>query len=486
MDFVKFYIVQLVKNAASRIRLIDKEKEKLLSKLVARIENSQELFPDLKIMERVVELEETASKLISIYRRLNKSHIDLEKISYQFTNDRDAIQSILRRFLQGNFRNGIVRKKRPKIVFDDTTFTIYELKEPEEVETENKVAEGELKPKVELNDFLNLNDEEIVSVKTVTSSEQIEIEGQTKNDIEEITADEMTSSTTQNEDISKNTSLEIDNGIAKKSLSKTVKEKEFNKSDEELILPLEFEWNENIKDKITDEKNIDEALIESNEIKSDESLESDEQFQEATSQTKKIDEKIFETKSDTNDFSESLSEQRDENLSEANQSSDISNLKTESIEQSNQLREELDTTDKDSTSEELIKTIKEENNNLYLDFEKLILDNILEVDEFLNQVLNQKFDDEQILKLIQKAYRSLQLAEELNFTLISELIKVYWLSLVAIRDNNMRPDKFTAELIRSTLIILVTLIKQRDIDLEPFMQKHNQLKEELKKLDYEV
>jgi len=231
---------------------------------------------------------------------------------------------------------------------------------------------------------------------------------------------------------------------------------------------------------------MDDSLIKGDEIKSDESQESDEQIQEVTSQTEKVDEQIFETKSDSNDFSESLSEQSDENVSEVTQSSDISNLKTESIEQSNQLSEELDTTDKDSTSEELIRTIKEENNNLYLDFEKLVLDNILEVDEFLNQVLNQKFDDEQILKLIQKAYRSFQLAEELNFTLISELIKVYWLSLVAIRDNNLRPDKFTSDLIRSTLIILVTLIKQRDIDLEPFMQKHNQLKEELKKLDYEV
>lgn len=486
MDFVKFYIVQLVKNAASRIRLIDKEKEKLLSKLVARIENSQELFPDLKIMERVVELEEAASKLISIYRRLSKSHIDLEKISYQFTNDRDAIQSILRRFLQGNFRNGIVKKKRPKIVFDDTTFTIYELKEPEEIEAENKDAEGELKPKVELNDFLNLNDEEIVSVKPITSSEQVEIEEQAKNDIEEITADKITTSTAQNEDISKDTSLEIDNGIAKKSLSKAIKEKDVQKSEEELVLPLEFDWSENIKDKSTNEKNVDDILIQDNETKDDKPIERDEQIQEETPQTKKVDEKTAETKFDSKGFSESLSEQTDENLSEANQFSDISNFKTESIEQSNQLSEGLDTIDKDSTSEELIKTIKEDNNNLYLDFEKLVLDNILEVDEFLNQVLNQKFDDEQILKLIQKAYRSYQLAEELNFTLISELIKVYWLSLVAIRDNNMRPDKFTAELIRGTLIILVTLIKQRNIDLEPFMQKHNQLKEELKKLDYEV
>jgi len=175
LDFVKFYIVQLVKSAAARIRLADKEKEKLLSRLVSKIENSRELFPDLKDMERVIELQEAASKLISIYRRLNKSHIDLEKISYQFVSDRDSIQSILRRFLQGNYRTGFVSRKRPKIVFDDTTFTIYELKEPEVTEEKEEIVEQPKQPRIDLNEFLKDEKEEIISIKEDRTEDSTQI-----------------------------------------------------------------------------------------------------------------------------------------------------------------------------------------------------------------------------------------------------------------------------------------------------------------------
>jgi hypothetical protein len=36
------------------------------------------------------------------------------------------------------------------------------------------------------------------------------------------------------------------------------------------------------------------------------------------------------------------------------------------------------------------------------------------------------------------------------------------------------------------MIVLVSLIKGREIDLEPFMKKHNSLKAKLQQLQYEV
>ncbi len=89
-------------------------------------------------------------------------------------------------------------------------------------------------------------------------------------------------------------------------------------------------------------------------------------------------------------------------------------------------------------------------------------------------------------KLINEANKCFQIAHELNYEFISELIKVYWLSLVAIRDNKIVVNKLDADLIRSTLIVLVSLIKGREIDLEPFLKKHNSLKEKLQQLQYEV
>lgn len=470
MDFVKFYIVQIVKNAASRIRLIDKEKEKLLSRLVARIENSQELFPDLKMMERVVELEETASKLISIYRRLNKSHIDLEKISYQFASDRDAIQSILRRFLQGNFRNGIIKRKRPKIVFDDTTFTIYELKEPEEIEVDEKSHEEELKPKVDLMEFLKLDDEKIISVQPESVSEKIEV---SENDFKipnKVNDDELIDE-----------KLEIENGIAKKSLKKSAEEKETQKVEKDLVLPLEFEWNNSTKS--------EQLTSQSEDLSSREEVESD--LSEKSSDDE-LREKIDFQSSEEEQIKESEIEKPqsidDNNIEETHQEGEIveKTLSEGEIVGKTEVQEKVDAIEDAQSSEQLIKSLSQENDNLYLDFEKLVLDNIIEVDEFLNKSLNEPVENEQTLKLIQKAYKSFELAQELNFDLISELIKVYWLSLVAIRDNKLKPTKTNSELIRSTLIILVSLLKQRDVDLEPFIQKHNQLKEKLKLLDYEV
>ncbi len=471
MDFVKFYIIQLVKNAASRIRVTDKEKELLLSRLVSKIENSQEIFPELKTMERVVELEETASKLISIYRRLNKSHIDLEKISYHFVSDRDAIQSILRRFLQGNFRTGLINKKRPKIVFDDTTFTIYELKESQPEESQ-EVEQPEIKQsRIDLRDFLKEEKEEIISLKLGESlSEGLSIN---------IEIESVESRYEDNEDqVSKKEKLELDDKFVKKSESEI--KKQFEKKVEDLILPLEFEMTEKSEAKKSENDKSDVELEEESETK---------MTQQGIDAVTKSDDS---TLSDENKISEEglvISENEENSYSVEDDSVNIDKSKQdfESIEElhqsdSGEIENFQETTDK----VELNNTKQSELDDKYLEFERLVLENILEVDDFLNRIKSEFVEDVVQLRIIQKAYSCFELARELQFELISEMIKVYWAALVAIRDHRLKPDKEVTDLIRSTLISLTALIKQRDIDLEPFLKKYNQLKTELKSLQYEV
>jgi hypothetical protein len=473
LDFVKFYIVQLVKSASARIRLADKEKEKLLSRLVSKIENSRELFPDLKNMERVIELQEAASKLISIYRRLNKSHIDLEKISYQFVSDRDSIQSILRRFLQGNYRTGFVSRKRPKIVFDDTTFTIYELKEPEVTEEKEEIVEQPKQPRIDLNEFLKDEKEEIISIKEDRTEDSTQIGKEIVVDTSNTGFEKLPSKT---EEMKLNNQLEIENGIAYKSIA--MKSEEKKEKTDDLVLPLQFEEEKTNDEKILDEKefepkskgetppsyeeeslNINEVNV-SEEEKREEIVADSSQKSFETKETEEINLEPSEAVKDfgTQEIEEfSIDEVSEKNLEEI--------ILTETIYQSLQTN---------SSGE------------LFLDFEKLILENILKVDEFLNKALKKDFIEDEILKLINEANKCFQIAHELNYEFISELIKVYWLSLVAIRDNKIVVNKLDADLIRSTLIVLVSLIKGREIDLEPFLKKHNSLKEKLQQLQYEV
>jgi len=483
LDFVKFYIVQLVKSAAARIRLADKEKEKLLSRLVSRIENSRDLFPDLKTMERVAELEEAASKLISIYRRLNKSHIDLEKISYQFLSDRDSIQSILRRFVQGNYRAAIVSRKRPKIVFDDTTFTIYELKEPEVTEQEEQVQQQPKEPRIDLNEFLKEEKEEIISIKKEEIESQIQIE-EVPQAVEE-DLEETKKSSSPEEEI--NESLEIDNGIAQKSIDKKSKVKK--DETEDLVLPLQFEEEklESEKEKVEEDElthNIEETPFREIETTND-------QLEEI--QKEEIEEFLTQTSSEQEIESPDLNEGIS-NLSEAVQETANQHIEEKldeeiSVEKFKEKEEEF--TEESLEEVENISNTFQTNQNelsgtLFLDFEKLILDNILRVDEFLGKALKNESTEEEILKLIDEAQRCLQLAKELHHDVISELIKVYLLSLVAIKDHKIFVDKNNSDLIRSTMIVLVSLIKGREIDLEPFMKKHNSLKAKLQQLQYEV
>lgn len=487
MDFVKFYIVQLVKSAASRIRLIDKEKEKLLSHIVARIENSNDLFPDLKTMERVVELEEAATKLISIYKRLNKSHIDLEKISYQFVNDRDAIQSILRRFIQGNYQTGIIRKKRPKIVFDDTTSTIYEIKEPEEVESIEPTSESSQQPKVDLMEFLKIKESNVIAL---TSGSETHVE---EKDLAKETEKNVVESFDEKKTTLEEESLEIENGIAKKSFNKISDESHQKKLDDALVPQLEFKWQNQEKEQ--DYTEIEEKQDQKSQQKIDEN-----ELGEIEKTAENIEADLATSSKESERITESAEFQElpATNLESAENSelkSDSSNSEIAPEETSiNEKTDEQKIEEAESSLEPIeesrlelnLDSLKSIGDNLYLEFEKLVYDNILEIDDFLTKILSQSVDDESQLKIINKAYRCFQLSKELNFDFITELIKVYWLALVAIRDLRLKPTRTNTELIRSTLIILVSLLKQRELDLEPFMSKHNKLKEILIKLEYEV
>jgi hypothetical protein len=472
LDFVKFYIVQVFKSAASRIRLADKEKEKLLSRLVSKVENSRDLFPDLKEMERVTELEETAAKLISIYRRLNKSHIDLEKISYQFVSDRDAIQSILRRFLQGNYRSGIVSRKRPKIVFDDTTFTIYELKETDVTAQEEKLHEQTKEPKIDINEFLKDEKEDIVAIKKEDSENQNQIlETNSKKSSSE---NEITSQELEKTEIEEG--LEINNGIAKRSIAKKIEVKE--KEPDNLVLPLQFE-EEGLSAEVVPEEDQSTTSVNYSSINGKQKFEKEEK-------------EILNLETKGKDDLETISPQDEdlnkENLNEVSGDTEtIEDLNEQEIESNLVSEDESKNVDVQNFENNILNTFKiVSTDTLFLDFEKLILQNILEVDEFLKKALDESFNENENLKLIQDAYKCFELAKELDYQFISELIKVYWLALVALQDHKIVLDKSYADLIRNTLIVLVSLIKSREIDLEPFMKKHNSLKQILQHLQYEV
>lgn len=450
MDFVKFYIVQLVKSAASRIKVGNREKEQLLSKIVLRIENSKDLFYDLKLMERVIELEEAAKKLISIYRRINKSHIDLERISYTFVNDRDSFQSILRRIITGTVKNkNFNSSNRPKLVFDDENGIFYEI--PNETsfkEEENEQGEKFEVPSLDIESFLDVNNEKIVDISSSTSNlkkeeeDKLEITGSNeKNSNEQI--------------ISSDNSLFIENGLAKKSLDKVEKTLETeDEISEDLTLPPLEEINESSNDKSHDKNSNQEEKG---------------AYVTSEAENQKTESKLIEEYSEETIEKENNIDSQDEEIKESELPAGESNMSSNKVEEK-------------SESESREKSLEE----LYLKLEESLLKNIIDVDTFLNDALSGYINDAHLLSLVSKAQHCMVLAEKLGHDMVAQLIRTYRLGIIALNEGKLPLKENILELIKAVLIILISILKNKDIDLDLYWERCSQLQEILRKLSYEV
>lgn len=437
MDFTKYYIIQLLQSSVTKIRFTDQSKKSILQNVIYRLERSNDLFLDLKLMERVYELEELAQKLISIYRRIRKSTLDLERISNQFTNDRDAIQLTVYRFIKGLRSSSSLGKPRPKIVFDDTTLTFYEISDSQQPQHTDEDIETDQK-RIELEKFLSTDD-----LKPNLMTEDSENFDQTQQ-IEII-----------------NEKIEVNNNLIEKNFSPEIDIKREEKQEENLLLSFEF----------------DNEIVNQNYIPTQNSInnENDQIEVKGVDVSEKITlEEVKDKVADEVDLSHKETPLDDESTENLEGELPLKEIKDES---ESSLLENLQ-----SNLQNLEKTLEDE----YLEFETKLLNNIIDVDFFLNSILKQNIDENLQFRLIANSYDCLLLAEKLGHELVAQLIKTYWSALLAIRDGKVVVDKAFIEKVQSVLIILVSLLKNKEIDYEPFWIRINNLKEELKNLSYEV
>ncbi|MCX8011158.1 MAG: hypothetical protein N3A61_08400 [Ignavibacteria bacterium] len=443
MDFIKFYLVQVLKSASSKIKITVKEKERVISKLISKLEDSTDIFPELKTMERVKGLEEIADKLLNIYRRLNKAHIEIERISYQFCDDRDRLISIIRRFVQGTVEIDSEKRKtpRPKIVFDDTTLTFYEIKSPEQEDTQEESTTVKDEEKLDIAEFLV---EETPKLVEVTKSEEIL---QEKEQVQE----EQTLPKEENE---VHTFNEFEPQAADESLTE-------QETTEEKIEIIPEKSPEHIEQIDYDSINLELPFEYSPEEVHRNNIEI-QQMSAVDMDEKGIEEEI-ESKDEMTEITPPI-----EDFLVNDEIIEIQRFKRENLDESNKSKEE--------------KSEEEE----YLEFEASLTDNIKLLDEYLNYFTSGKSNSELEDRIIKTAYKDYLTAEKLGHDVISKLIKTFWLAMAAIRDKKLSATRNEAELIRSTLIIIVALIKNKDLNLDTYWENHKILVNKLNDLKYEV
>jgi hypothetical protein len=104
-------------------------------------------------------------------------------------------------------------------------------------------------------------------------------------------------------------------------------------------------------------------------------------------------------------------------------------------------------------------------------YEANILSPIKQFDEFLNRIQSNKYESEEVLYYINMFSNNLSSSKRLGFELIANMHLIIKNSLELIRNRKLNPDKNIVDSIRACLIVIVTIIRKKNIDITNFLNK---------------
>lgn len=119
----------------------------------------------------------------------------------------------------------------------------------------------------------------------------------------------------------------------------------------------------------------------------------------------------------------------------------------------------------------LLEDIKESDELNFEDFERAILKPIKELDAFFKKLESLNYTGEEIKKFHELMAENTKLSEQIGFEIITNMHRIITRSFEMIRENNLTPIKETVEGMRACLIVIVAVVRQKDIDITSYLTK---------------
>lgn len=142
-------------------------------------------------------------------------------------------------------------------------------------------------------------------------------------------------------------------------------------------------------------------------------------------------------------------------------------------------------TDQNSIKENIImqedKPAKSDNS--FDEFEKQLVNPVKEVDEFLKRIREDNYDYEEIEKYLALFKKNFYLSRKLGFNVITEMHETFILGLDALLNNKLKPDSFFIEGMRACLIVIVAVIRSKNVDISQFLKRSEELSDFLTKTE---
>ncbi len=115
--------------------------------------------------------------------------------------------------------------------------------------------------------------------------------------------------------------------------------------------------------------------------------------------------------------------------------------------------------------------IENEDEEIIQKFEPTILGPIKPLDNLLKKISNNEIDHEELIKFAQIMENNAVLSRKIGFEILSGMHRIVSKALILIKNRELMPGKEVIENLRACLIVIVAVVRGKDVDINNYLNK---------------
>jgi hypothetical protein len=118
--------------------------------------------------------------------------------------------------------------------------------------------------------------------------------------------------------------------------------------------------------------------------------------------------------------------------------------------------------------------IENEDEEIIQKFEPTILGPIKPLDNLLKKIASNEIDHEELIKFAQIMEDNADLSRKIGFEILSGMHRIVSKALILIKNRELMPGKEVIENLRACLIVIVAVVRGKDVDINNYLNKAEQ------------
>jgi hypothetical protein len=131
------------------------------------------------------------------------------------------------------------------------------------------------------------------------------------------------------------------------------------------------------------------------------------------------------------------------------------------------------------SQEDIIEAAAEDEKDFFKSYEDLILKPIKPIDKMLKKFVNNEINYEDLSRFAEIMKMNGEVSEKNGFEIISNMHRIIYKALMMIKSRKLMPGKDVIESMRACLIVIVAVVRGKDVDITNYLNKAEDFEREI-------